>query len=174
MHPFCLSFFRLQAHGAHMELVTAKVEKSLLQDCTANLVRGIPAAHSRVMVGRRDILQHSLCMVANFCPPAPCPSLPPTALSRPAHPAPPCPALPRPLSLPPPCPARSPSCMGCTWWTPPGPWTRLSACCAPTASWQRPGTTGGRGGTGFTLQVCLPAWYQGVWKVWHLHTGLAP
>jgi hypothetical protein len=30
----------LQAHGAHIELVTAKVEKSLLQDTTADLVSG--------------------------------------------------------------------------------------------------------------------------------------
>ncbi len=34
----------LQAHGAHIELVTAKVEKSLLQDTTADLVGAHTAA----------------------------------------------------------------------------------------------------------------------------------
>lgn len=38
---------------------------------------------------------------------------------------------------------RSPSCMACTLWTPRGPWTRRTACSSRTASWWRPGTTGG-------------------------------
>ena len=114
----CMPFL-LQAHGAHIELVTAKVEKSLLQDCTADLVRAG---------------NHSCCSASAACSPAHSSirsSL--SALQTSST------TLPRgPLT-----PSRSPSCTGCTWWTPPEPLMRPTACCAPTASWQRPGTTGG-------------------------------
>lgn len=45
LHEFQWVFFPSpQAHRAHIELVTAKVERSLLQDTTADLVRAAAGA----------------------------------------------------------------------------------------------------------------------------------